>query len=181
MLYFQVYFLQLLEIINQVLSKIKLECNLEVILSILAVGYFILIAIHYFSYQNNIDKAILIEQELNSKLEELQERNNQDALNSSSNESNNAQDIISINNNFIELSERILDNFQNYNAYSYNRILKKNNVVFINLQYNKLLYINNANKILEDLSLIYKDFDYSIHKIRKVEDFLKIYLYIKLK
>jgi len=163
-----------------VFSKIKLEFNLEVILSILAVSYFVIIAIHYFSYQNDIDKVISEEQSLNLQLDKLQEKNNQDASNEGASDNNYIQDIIRINNNFIALLADVIYKAKFHENYSYNRILKKNNAVFINLQYNKSQYKNNASEILGNLNIIYKNFEYIISKIRKFDDFIKIYLNVNL-
>lgn len=160
-------------------SKIKLEYNLEVILSILALSYFILIAIHYFSYQNDIDRAILEEKELNSTLDKLQEQNNSGEGDDYGRDIQNSQDIVQTNNNFIALLNNISFKSTEYQNYSYNRILKKNTNVFINLQYIKSK--NNPIKLLDGIKNIYKNFDYSINKLKSYENFIKIYLFIKLK
>lgn len=164
------------------LSKIKLECNLEVILSILAVSYFILIAIHYLSYQSDIDKATLREQELNLTLDQLQEKNNNNGESHDSGQYiQNSQDIIQANNNFMALLNDVAFKSLEYPNYSYNRILKKNNNVFINLQFIKSKNKNNSIKSLKGIKNIYKNFDFSINKLKSYENFIRIYLFIKLK
>ena len=63
---------------------------------------------------------------------------------------------------------------------SYSRILKKNNIVFINLQVlNKNNNIKEYN-LLKNLKTIFLNFDYVVNKIRIIDNTTKVYLSIKL-
>ncbi len=170
-------------------NKIKLDYKIEFILGGIAGLYFIIIAGHYFNLQNKIEKKELKESMLNKELFLLQEKNNTQNNDLENNDYNNKQisslnqvninkEITQKNYNFILLLDALFT--KKISHISYSRILKKNNIVFINLQVlNKNNNIKEYN-LLKNLKTIFLNFDYVVNKIRIIDNTTKVYLSIKL-
>ena len=174
MLYFlRVIFLVIIEIIKQVVNKIKFDYKIEYIFGVILGMYFLVITIHYFGFQNEIDILSLKESKLNTELFSLQEKNNLQANTQDKDLANSTKNYQSDNNAFLMLLDNILTNQKEF--FVYNRILKKNNKVFINLQ-----TTNKDQNLLHEVKKLFNNFDYAVTKIRDLQNIIKIYITVAL-